>query len=277
MSKQPWMKFYPADWRADPAIKVTSLAARGLWIEMLALMHEADPRGSLLVKGKIVSPLMLAALVGSDEITVSSLLQELEENGVYSRKKNGVIYSRRMELDENKARKNRENGKMGGNPSLCSETEKQESVNPKDKAKKLEARSQSKKIEANASPKKNGNRLSSGWNPSEEDRTFASAQGFGSEAIRFEADRFRDFWISKAGNGGVKLDWAATWRNWIRNSNGRGRGQPQAAKPRTVLDVIRENREKEQENEFTIDHEPEYERGSGAVVHFASISQGRKS
>lgn len=141
-TKQPWMKFYPADWRADPALKVTSLAARGLWIEMLSLMHDADPRGSLLVKGKIVTSPMLAALVGYDEVTVSGLLRELEENGVYSRKKNGVIYSRRMELDENKARKNRENGKMGGNPSLCSETEKGESVNPRDKAKKPEARYQ---------------------------------------------------------------------------------------------------------------------------------------
>ena len=51
MSKRPWMKFYPADWRAEPSLRFTSLAARGLWIEMLALMHEATPRGSLLVKG----------------------------------------------------------------------------------------------------------------------------------------------------------------------------------------------------------------------------------
>lgn len=27
---------------------------------------------------------------------------------------------------------------------------------------------------------------------------------------------FRDFWIGKPGAGGCKLDWAATWRNWIR-------------------------------------------------------------
>jgi uncharacterized protein YdaU (DUF1376 family) len=28
---------------------------------------------------------------------------------------------------------------------------------------------------------------------------------------------FKDFWISKAGAGGVKLNWDATWRNWVRN------------------------------------------------------------
>jgi hypothetical protein len=33
------------------------------------------------------------------------------------------------------------------------------------------------------------------------------------------ADSFKDFWIAKAGAGGVKLDWQATWRNWIRSQS----------------------------------------------------------
>lgn len=32
-------------------------------------------------------------------------------------------------------------------------------------------------------------------------------------------DAFKDYWIAKAGSGGVKLDWFATWRNWIRNQS----------------------------------------------------------
>lgn len=28
---------------------------------------------------------------------------------------------------------------------------------------------------------------------------------------------FKDYWLSVAGAKGVKLDWFATWRNWIRN------------------------------------------------------------
>jgi hypothetical protein len=31
------------------------------------------------------------------------------------------------------------------------------------------------------------------------------------------ADRFRDYWVSVPGGKGRKLDWAATWRNWVRN------------------------------------------------------------
>ena len=32
-------------------------------------------------------------------------------------------------------------------------------------------------------------------------------------------DQFRDYWIAQAGQKGVKLDWFATWRNWVRNTN----------------------------------------------------------
>jgi uncharacterized protein YdaU (DUF1376 family) len=32
-------------------------------------------------------------------------------------------------------------------------------------------------------------------------------------------DSFKDYWVAKAGNQGVKLDWTATWRNWVRNQN----------------------------------------------------------
>jgi len=32
-------------------------------------------------------------------------------------------------------------------------------------------------------------------------------------------DSFKDYWVAKAGASGVKLDWQATWRNWVRNQN----------------------------------------------------------
>jgi len=30
---------------------------------------------------------------------------------------------------------------------------------------------------------------------------------------------FKDYWVAKAGQQGVKLDWFATWRNWVRSQN----------------------------------------------------------
>ena len=32
-------------------------------------------------------------------------------------------------------------------------------------------------------------------------------------------DQFKDYWTSVAGQKGVKLDWFATWRNWVRSTH----------------------------------------------------------
>lgn len=31
-------------------------------------------------------------------------------------------------------------------------------------------------------------------------------------------EKFKDYWIAQPGQKGVKLDWEATWRNWVRNT-----------------------------------------------------------
>lgn len=32
-------------------------------------------------------------------------------------------------------------------------------------------------------------------------------------------ENFRDYWLAKPGAGGVKLDWFATWRTWVRKES----------------------------------------------------------
>lgn len=119
MTSQPWMKFFPSDWRSDQALRVCSLAARGLWIEMLCVMHTATPYGHLLINGSPVSDSQLAMLAGTSSNQITALVGELELAGVFSRTSKGVIYSRRMTRDEKKAVLARKNGKAGGNPNLC--------------------------------------------------------------------------------------------------------------------------------------------------------------
>ena len=36
------------------------------------------------------------------------------------------------------------------------------------------------------------------------------------ERIREIADEFRDYWVALPGSKACKLDWEATWRNWVR-------------------------------------------------------------
>lgn len=138
-ARNPWMKFYPADWRADAMLRLCSIAARGLWAEMMCIMHDAERYGSLLVNGRRIDKKQLAGLAGISEKECTLLLLELEGNGVFSRDDDGTIYSRRMRRDFEKAARDKENGKGGGNPRLKG------GVNPpdkgEDKAQKPEATS----------------------------------------------------------------------------------------------------------------------------------------
>ena len=47
---------------------------------------------------------------------------------------------------------------------------------------------------------------------------------------------FRDYWIAQPGQKGVKTDWTATWRNWIRNTRVSTNSQP--AKRDDKLDLL---------------------------------------
>jgi hypothetical protein len=82
---------------------------------------------------------------------------------------------------------------------------------------KPEAIASVKKKDSGDDRSKRGSRLPADWTPSGEDREFAESLRLDPDAI---APRFRDFWISKPGRDGCKLDWAATWRNWCRNDAG---------------------------------------------------------
>lgn len=61
-----------------------------------------------------------------------------------------------------------------------------------------------------------GSRLPDNWFPSISDVEWAD--GFTPQTLATEADKFRDYWRAVPGAKGRKLDWDATWRNWIRRS-----------------------------------------------------------
>lgn len=117
--KRPSFQFYPGDFFRDPGVRALSFAARGLWTDMLCLMHESDRRGYLQLNGKPVNAEQLARMTGGSTDEVSRLLQELENSGVFSRSEHGVAYSRRMVRDERKRDLCSEAGKRGGgNPTF---------------------------------------------------------------------------------------------------------------------------------------------------------------
>ena len=118
MSGVIWSKFFWQDWETDHAVRLCSFAAQGLWMRMLCIAAAHDPIGYVAVAGKGLDETGLALLTGRQESEIASLLGELDQHGVFSRDRQGRIYSRRMIRDARKAALARNNGKKGGNPTL---------------------------------------------------------------------------------------------------------------------------------------------------------------
>lgn len=123
--KRPAFQFYPADWRKDPALSTCSLAARGLWIELMCVAHESDEYGTLSINGKPMTEQQIARSVGESPALIIKLLAELESSGVFSRDEKGSIYSRRMVKDEHLRNVRADAGRLGGNPNLLNQKVKQ--------------------------------------------------------------------------------------------------------------------------------------------------------
>jgi len=87
-----------------------------------------------------------------------------------------------------------------------------------------------------SAPPTRGTRLPEDWTPGDTGRLFAIALNLDPQHT---FDQFRDYWVAKPGQGGVKTDWPATWRNWCRNETkySRQRARPQSAGQKFHADV----------------------------------------
>ncbi len=117
---QHWTKWFFSDWLADAGVRSVSLEARGLWIDMLALMDQAPRRGYLQhANGRPMTAEQLAVSVGSSVVIVSRLLQELADAGVYSSDVTRTIFSRRMTRETNARSKEAASRKVRRSSDHC--------------------------------------------------------------------------------------------------------------------------------------------------------------
>ena len=118
MQHLPWLKFYPKDWNGDANLRRCSLAARGLLAALLEPMHTAKPYGHLLIGGQKPDEKAIGKLACCRAGLVRAGLAELLKNGVLSRTRAGVVFSRRMKRDRKVLEKFAKSGRKGGNPRL---------------------------------------------------------------------------------------------------------------------------------------------------------------
>lgn len=235
MAVRPWFKFYPQDWRGEKSLRMVSLAARGLWIECLSIMHEATPYGHLVVNGRRVGGDALARMVGTSTDEVAALLAELNEAGVFEVTSEGIIFSRRMVRDQQKAAKGRkavqrrwsdgtkevaENATENRLPNRSPTTDPNTYIPDTRKGKNQEANASCQKT---GPPKgrKRATILPEDWQPSPDLIAFAIGEGLTESEVNRETDRFRNHWKAKSTvKDGRKSDWNATFRNWITSPYG---------------------------------------------------------
>jgi hypothetical protein len=132
--KRPAFQFYPADWRKDMALQSCSVAARGLWVDMLCIAHECEPYGHLTVNGKPMTAAQIGRHTGLTQRECEKLLQELADAGVSSTTEEGVIYSRRMVRDEDLRNRRAEGGSLGSEHGIKGKEFGKLGGNPKKKA-----------------------------------------------------------------------------------------------------------------------------------------------
>lgn len=251
--KKPAFQFYPGDWRKDPGVQSLDYHDRGVWFEILCLMHESEERGALILNGMPMPDEALARLLGLDNQTLNQTVTTLLAYGVASRRQeDGALICRRMVRDEKLSETRREAGKKGGNPSLLNQNSKQtettqlnqkstpsSSSSSSDKPPSPSLRSGASPGEGKAQSPKQGTRIPDDFEVTPDLMAWA-AEKHPDVNLTMETEKFVDFWRAKPGAAGRKLDWPATWRNWIRRAAERlPAGGPNAPRPRPLSAVER--------------------------------------
>jgi len=151
--------------------------------------------------------------LGSDEVKfLQNVLSDFFVLG-----KTGYTHKRiEVEIKDysEQAEKNKNNGKLGGRPkkthSVISGLPDESQNNPNHKP----LTTNHKPIEK----KTLGKRLASDFSFPKEWEDFCQTERPELSPVK-TFDQFKDYWIAQAGQKGVKLDWFATWRNWVRSTN----------------------------------------------------------
>jgi len=222
-------------------------------MRMLCVCAKAD--GYLSIAGRKLDVEDMAKLTGWAATDIRTWWDELKRWGVFSVEGRGRIYCRRMVKDARKAEIARQNGKNGGNPSLRKDrgnyasdnqtgTDGITDVPSKARSQKPEATKESQVVlfpetserdqpQQRDAAATRGARLKADWRPSADNWTYAIAQGFSETEVERVVEDFRDYWIAQPGQKGVKLDWTATWRRWIRTQAER---RVERSQPRKQVD-----------------------------------------
>jgi hypothetical protein len=200
------MQFYPGDWRRNPKVQSLTYEERGLWFEMLCLMHFAEPRGKLPLED-------LPMLLGIDQAKAKQTVAKLLAKEVANTEQNYII-CRRMIKESKISELRAKAGFQGGS--------------------KAQAKAQAKRKQNNVAPSPSPTNTTTTTkikkepptplNPKKEipkDLELLGVKVYFAEinCPPEEAEKFFDHFESngwKVGGKAPMRDWQAAARNWKR-------------------------------------------------------------
>lgn len=254
-SERPWLKFYPQDWRADEMLRNCSLAARGLWVEMLAIMHRSERYGYLLINGKPPNERSLAVQAGATIDEVKQGMAELEHEGVFSRDSDGLIFSRRMIRDDEKHRKASNFGKRGVRAKARKDKEEKPTLEGKHEGglegahegthQLRDQRPDNPPVSPSLRVAKAKRLLPDDWEPEEfgpGTQCRGIVDGWSQIDLQRQINRFK---AHHGSLGSRFVNWQRAWETWVLNSldfdrSGRGRRDPPGdhSRPRDIVESV---------------------------------------
>jgi len=228
VSKRPWIPFYFADYTA----KTEHLTVVEHGAYFLLMKHYYMTRHPLPADTDRLL-MICRAFADHEKAAVMNVLGEffVLDRDHYRHPRIEEELMRASEICEKKAAA----GKMGAaatNQKIAAQKRhmpthsyshsQPSSQDTKDEEKPLHASACPNDVQPNMNPEgaagksRRGSRIPDSFAVTEEHREFARKYKLPSPDLQI--DEFRDNWRSQAGNRGVKLDWDATFRNWLRHA-----------------------------------------------------------
>lgn len=87
-----------------------------------------------------------------------------------------------------------------------------------------------------------GSRIPSEWKLTDDLLAMATSQGLSVSEANEQAVRFVDYWKGASGAKAVKVDWDATWRNWVRRSRDYGAKKNGSSNTKALHEMTAEER-----------------------------------
>ena len=205
--------FKPDLWTDEDFVEVSAFA-RLLWMGM---WNFACDNGHLPDKSKQIKMRVLP----TDDVNCAELLRELEAQGLIERGDGWITVPNLTRHQKPDKRWWQACEKPGCTKPTADSQHETRSGSTGARGVQTGPRAELSGVDGDVSggdkaPRKRGSRIPEDFAIDDDMRQWLKDNNFGhldAQAITVE---FVDYWVGVAGVKGVKLDWVATWRNWIR-------------------------------------------------------------